>query len=175
MIRKLRLFRAAEAPAPDKPGTGSLEALRARYSEICRQESRADGKSIQVLTQTGILATLATAGAGGLALVSPWLGVRVLLAVIPLVIAIIPWGWAMLVVLRQVIRPKLGDDAFSASKNHTDEAEFYADTIAVLRPIVLARYRSIAFAVDLQVTGLLFSGLALLVLGVVGVIHGLRL
>jgi hypothetical protein len=145
------------------------------YSEICRQESRADEKSIQVLTQTGILATLATAGGGGLVLVSPWLGVRVLLAAIPLVLAVFPWGWAMLVVLRHVIRPKLGDDSFTAGQRHLDEAGFYSATIAILQPIVLARYRALAFAVDLQVTGLLSAGLALVVLAIVGVIHGLHL
>lgn len=162
-----RWFRPAIAPPLDDVDATTLEAARAWYVDLARQETRADGKASQVVSQSAILATLAVASIGGLVVLAQQLSPRVLLAIPFLLLALLPWGAGMIIVLRRVIRPQLGDNAFTGAEHLADERAFYLRKIAELRPIVRRRYSAVAVATDLQVLGIIAVALAGLVLAVV--------
>jgi len=156
----------------DVDQAADVATAKALYDELARQEVRADHKANQVLQQTAILATLAVGGIGGLGFLVAPLGVRVLLAAVPLGAAIVPWGWAMIVALRQVVRPNLfGDTTFTPADEYPTVIDFYRAKVVDLRPIVRARFRAIQNAVDLQCVGLGLVALALVAFGTIGVLH----
>lgn len=137
------------------------EVLAAEAVEVARQECRVDVKAGQLATLAGTLSTLAAATATGLAAVAPQVSGWLLLAGCPLLVAAGLWAGSVVVLLRRIIRPRLGPvvpHSFACGERMDtlrglSLAAYRESVVSGLGGLVLARYRAVQRAADLLVAG----------------------
>lgn len=152
------------ATAPDRGGKPAAEKTVAEleYADLIRHDPRTDAKAAHVSTHSGQYATIALAGVAGLSTLAAKASLWVLVPAVPLLLAGLCWGLAIVVLQARLIAPNLVQGAFTDDEDGLPSAEdFYARRIAVLRPVIRRRYEAIGLASTWQLRGLWWAGVSL--------------